>query len=202
MLKAFYFGLTIAAAIGPIALLIVNYSMTHGLRQGLRSALGAAGADFSYALVAFLAGHGAARVVEARRVFELTAGIGLVVFGAWMAVVALRRRVPVGPSAASGGHRVRPLSTTYFLTLINPLTLVAFLGLAPQLPLGGSSWGAAGLAGSLFAGSLVVQVLLALAGAGVGRSVARPEVIRTLNVASGIGIALFGIVGVGHGVGG
>ncbi len=202
MLKAFCFGLTIAVAIGPIALLIVNYSMTHGLRYGLRSALGAAGADFSYALVAFLAGHGAVRVVEARRFFEMAAGIGLVAFGAWLAVAALRRRVPVGPSTASGGKSVRPLLTTYLLTLINPLTLVAFLGLAPQLPLGESPWGAAGLAGSLFAGSLVVQILLALAGAGIGRSVARPEVIRTLNVASGIGIALFGIVGVGDVVGG
>jgi threonine/homoserine/homoserine lactone efflux protein len=202
MLKAFCFGMTIAAAIGPIALLIVNYSMAHGLRHGLRSALGAAGADFSYALVAFLAGHRAARLVEARWFLEVVAGIGLVLFGAWLAVVALRRRVPVGPSVAASGARVRPLLTTYMLTLINPLTLVAFLGLAPQLPLGGSSWNAAGLAGALFAGSLVVQSLLALAGAGLGRSVTRPEVIRTLNVASGIGIALFGIVGVGHVVGG
>jgi len=201
MLKAFFFGMTIAAAVGPIALLIVNYSLTHGLRQGLRSALGAAGADFSFALVAFLAGHGAARIVAARRFVEIAAGIGLVLFGTWLAAAALRRRVPVGPSVAGGGRCVRPLLATYVLTLINPLTIVAFLGLAPQLPLGQSAWTAAGLAASLFAGSLVVQILFALAGAGIGRSVARPEVIRTLNVASGTGIALFGIAGLSRVVG-
>jgi len=202
MLKAFVFGMTIAAAVGPIALLIVNYSLTHGLCQGLRSALGAAGADFSFALVAFLAGHGAARIVEARRFVEIAAGIGLVLFGTWLAVAALGRRMPVGPSVAAGdARRVRPLLATYVLTLINPLTIVAFLGLAPQLPLGQSAWMAGGLAASLFAGSLVVQILFALAGAGIGRSVARPEVIRTLNVASGAGIALFGIAGLSRVVG-
>ena len=201
MLKAFLFGATIAAAIGPIALLIVNYSLSHGLGQGLRSALGAAGADFSYALVAFLAGQGAARVIEAREFLEAAAAIVLILFGAWMATAALRRRVPVGPSAATGGKRIRPLLATYVLTLINPLTIVAFLGLAPQLPLGGSTWMTVALAASLFAGSLMVQILFALAGAGIGRSLARPGVIRTLNVASGIGIALFGIAGLGRVVG-
>jgi threonine/homoserine/homoserine lactone efflux protein len=56
MLTSFLFGITIAIAVGPITLLIVNNSINCGISNGIRSGAAAATADFTYALVAFLAG--------------------------------------------------------------------------------------------------------------------------------------------------
>ena len=43
--EAFVFGLFLAVAVGPIALLIVNYGIRFGLVAAIRSALGAATGD-------------------------------------------------------------------------------------------------------------------------------------------------------------
>jgi hypothetical protein len=51
-LHAFVFGVTLALAVGPIALLIIRYAAANGLRAGLASAGGAALADLTYATIA------------------------------------------------------------------------------------------------------------------------------------------------------
>lgn len=197
-LRAFAFGATVAIAIGPIALLIVNYGLTSGLRAAVESGLGAALADFTYGLVAFAAGHALAPALAARAGgIRLVASAVLVGFGIWMAVSALRRRraAAVGPAAARPWTRGGPLVATYLLTVVNPMTVIAFLGFAVQLPLGGSLARSAWYAACLFAGSLCIQLLLAAAGAGLGRIVADPRWTTAANVASGAGIAAFGIAG-------
>ena len=45
-LRALLFGATVAAAIGPIALLIIHNGMRYGLAAALASAAGVAAADF------------------------------------------------------------------------------------------------------------------------------------------------------------
>lgn len=55
-LKTLVFGATLAIAIGPIGLLIIDHAARGGLRMGLSSALGAASGDLTYALVALAAG--------------------------------------------------------------------------------------------------------------------------------------------------
>ena len=202
-LKAFAFGVTMAIAIGPIALLIVQTAMSRGLRAGAFAGLGAGLADLTYGLVAFFAGHALTPTLEAHAGAIRAAASGvLVAFGLWMVYGALRR--PNGAVAAGDpddGAPSRapaagsPLFTTYALTIVNPMTVIAFLGFAPQLPLAGSAWRAAAYAFCLFAGSVCVQLLLALGGAGLGRLVKDRRWIRALNAASGLGIAAFGIAG-------
>ena len=195
-LRAFAFGATIAIAIGPIALLIVNYGLTSGWRAAVESGLGAALADFTYGLVAFAAGHALAPALEAREGgIRLVASAVLVGFGVWMAVSAIRRRGTEARPAAGPRAPGGPLVATYLLTIVNPLTVIAFLGFAVQLPLGGSLVRSAWYAACLFAGSLCVQMLLAATGAGLGRVVADPRWVTAANVASGAGIAAFGVAG-------
>ena len=55
-LKSVAFGIAIAAAIGPIALLIVSHAASRGLLPGCFAGLGAALADLAYAWLAFSAG--------------------------------------------------------------------------------------------------------------------------------------------------
>ena len=61
-LHAFLFGVSLAIAIGPIALLIIHNGLNHGVSLAVRSGLGAATADLLYSIVAFIIG---ARVLEA-----------------------------------------------------------------------------------------------------------------------------------------
>ena len=56
MWKAFLFGAIVAAAIGPIALLIFEIGSRQGFAAGAYAGLGAALADCLFALAAFLAG--------------------------------------------------------------------------------------------------------------------------------------------------
>ena len=55
-LQSFLFGVTLAAAVGPIALLIVNYGISRGFRAAFAAGCGAAVADLLYAMLAFVAG--------------------------------------------------------------------------------------------------------------------------------------------------
>ena len=197
-LRAFLFGATIAAAIGPIALLVIHNGMRHGLRAALASAAGVASADFLYAVFAFAAGSGLAALLEReRRAFALIAGALLVAVGMWLAVGALR--APGG----GGGRDAAPrtgFGTTFLLTLSNPLTVVLFAAFSGQLALSANLPGALYFAAFIFAGSLPVQACYALFGAGVRRLAPDPRVMRALNLASGAGVALFGLYGIARAV--
>jgi arginine exporter protein ArgO len=194
ILKSLLFGFTIALAIGPIALLIVNYGVTRGFASAVRSGLGAGLADLTYATIAFVAGDLlVARLETHRAQFELSAALVLIGFGVYMLYAALRPRRMA--SSAESSKRGGELATTYVLTLLNPMTIVAFAGFAGQLPLAGSAARAILLAVAVFAGSVVVQFALGLAGAHLGRWLATPAALRALNVASGLGVMLFGLIG-------
>jgi len=193
-LKAFAFGATLAAAIGPIALLIIRISAVDGLGRGLRASLGAAVADLSFAIAAFAGGYALTSALESQR--ALLGAIGsavLVIFGLWMAAQALRSRDAARPSAK---HVLSaPFLQTYALTIVNPLGVILFMGLAVQFPAASSFAVIAFLCVCVFAGSLVVQVGLALGGSLLARVIKDPRWLAALNVVSGLGVAAFGVAG-------
>ena len=192
--KAFVLGLTVAAAIGPIALLIINTAAVDGLARGVRASLGAATADLLFAVVAFTGGYAVTTALESHRAqLSLLASGVLVAFGLWMVGRAVRpadaSRAPAGPALPA------PFLQTFVLTIVNPLGIIVFMGLAVQLPGRPSLIAAAGLCVCVFAGSLLVQLALALGGS-IVRGMARHGAwLRALNVLSGAGVAAFGVVG-------
>ena len=193
-LRAFLFGATIAAAVGPIALLIIHSGMRHGLRTALAAAAGVAAADFVYAVAAFAAGTGLAALLErGRQGFALAAGAVLVGVGLWLARSALSAQP--GEARAREPRRIG-FAATFLLTLANPLTIVLFAGFSGQLALSASLRHALYYAAFIFAGSLPVQVCYALLGALVRVAALDARAIRALNVASGAGVALFGLYGI------
>jgi threonine/homoserine/homoserine lactone efflux protein len=187
--------MTLAAAVGPVALLIVTYGLRRGGRAAVAAGLGAAFADLIYALLAFRIGSVLlATLVEHERALRAGAAIVLTAVGIGLIVRAAR------PAPDSAGARAlvdssRPLIATFLLTLVNPLTIVLFTTFAAQLPVG--NFGTIGVlfAASLFFGSLIVQMVFALGAATLGRSVSDPSWMRALNTAGGGAIAAFGIVG-------
>lgn len=192
-LRAFLFGATIAAAIGPIALLIIHNGVRHGAGPALAGAAGVAAADFVYAMAAFAAGSGlAALLAQEQRLFELAAGTVLIGIGAWLALGALRQKAV--PAPADGAHRIG-FGGTFLLTLANPLTIVLFAGFSGQLALSERWIDALYFAALIFAGSLPVQAGYALFGALLHRLAPDERFVRALNIASSFGIIAFGLYG-------
>lgn len=189
-IRAFLFGVTIAAPIGPIALLLVHTGLNHRTAAALRAALGVAVADLTYAFVALAMGAALTTVLSAHQAgLQIFSSLLLVALGVWLVGRALR-----APSATALEEQAPGVIKLYLLTLANPLTIVLFAAFAGQLH-------ADGLAAivvdalCLFAGSRAVQAAYAIAGALLQRWVTDAAAVRRFNVASSAGIALFGLYG-------
>jgi threonine/homoserine/homoserine lactone efflux protein len=194
VVQALLFGATLAIAIGPIALLIITVAANHGLRAGSACGAGAALADGTLAVVAYLAGAALLGLLAPYvRWLAALGGAVLLIVGLWLAARALRADAASAPPVPV---RVRehPLTTSFGLTLANPLTLVIFAGFAPQLAVARAPWLAVACGLATGFGSLLVQLILAAAGVMLGRLLSM-RARRWLSAASGVGIALFGVVG-------
>jgi threonine/homoserine/homoserine lactone efflux protein len=196
-LRALLFGMTIAAPVGPIALLLVHIGLNHRLRAALLAALGVAGADFTYAVIALTAGAALASALSAHRLaLQACSSLLLFALGVWLAHQALR-----APQRAEPLEKRAPgMGRLYLLTLANPLTIVLFVGFAGQLHASAATEIAVDSA-MLFAGSLMVQTAYAGFGAALQRWLTNARAVRIFNVASGVGIALFGLYGAARALG-
>jgi threonine/homoserine/homoserine lactone efflux protein len=192
MWQAFVFGALVAGAIGPIALLIFGTAARKGFAAGAVAGLGAALADFLYALAAFSIGALLLPMLEAHAgAIRAACALILVGLGASMLAGSLKRgRAPGPPRPAA--HAFLP---TFLLTIVNPMTLAMFAGLAPQLPVAGSLARAAGLALALAAGSAAVAFAIAGFGAALGRALPGEGARRAVTAAAALGILAFGIYG-------
>lgn len=190
--KAFAFGAVVAASIGPIALLIFAAAARHGFAAGSLAGLGAALADLIYAFAAFSIG---ALLLPLLAEYEPAIRAGGALLLAGLGVLMLLRltrdhNVEPAPAPVSGA-----MLPTFSLTIVNPMTLVVFAAIVPQLPIAGSIGNATGLAAALFAGSLIIQLAIAAAGAALGNSLPGRRWQRAINAAAAAGILAFGVYG-------
>ncbi|HEU5468560.1 MAG TPA: LysE family transporter [Steroidobacteraceae bacterium] len=192
MWKAFLFGVIVAGAIGPIALLIFGTAARRGFAAGAFAGLGAALADFLYALAAFSAGAVVLPyLADHEPAIRLGCALLLVALGAWMLLAQLRvSETPAAPIPAA-----RSFLPTFLLTAVNPMTLVMFAGVVPQLKFAGSLARAAALATALAAGSAAVSLVIAGCGVALGRAMPGERARRAVTAAAAVGILAFGIYG-------
>jgi threonine/homoserine/homoserine lactone efflux protein len=152
-------GFTIAAAVGPITLLVVRRTIDHGGTYGFASGLGVATADATYAAIAAFGLTAITSVLVANHaILALLGGIVIV----WLGIrIAMSR--PAGP--ASDGERpglVGAFASIYALTMTNPLTIVLYAGIFAGIGLAasGSFVDAAVLTVAVWAGSTLWWVVL------------------------------------------
>jgi len=151
-LKGLIIGFVIAAPVGPIGVLCARRTLMFGRRAGFFSGMGAATADAIYGFVAafgltlvsdFLIGH---------NVFLRLVGGSLLCFLGIRALVAkpsLKRDLPKTFTRFAGMY-----SSTFVLTLTNPMTIFSFAAVFAGV-------GLAGVKGSLLsAGVLILGVFL------------------------------------------
>lgn len=185
-------GFTIAAAVGPISLLVIRRTLAEGRTVGLVSGMGVATADGTYGAIAAFGLTALTDVlVDQRRILGIAGGVFLL----WLAWRTLRS---VPTTAATTDGRSRGLLGAYAsvlgLTLTNPMTILSFTALFVGLGVtGGDAAGAALLTAGVFAGSAAWWVVL-VGGLGIVRSRLTTSAMRRINVASGIAIGVFALV--------
>lgn len=198
LLESYVFGLLLGIAIGPIALLILNTALQHGARAGLACAAGATTADLLFAWPAFaLAQHIVPLVLRFEAALQAGAASVLLLFALHMLWQLYRKPPAQSAPPRNAGHYYRG---TLLLTLVNPLTVLAFASYATQIVATTSQLPASLLALAAAAGTGTVALALVLGAHAVRRVVTDPYWLRVLNGCSAVGILLFALRGLWHGL--
>lgn len=192
--KGILIGFSIAAPVGPIGILTIHRSLYVSSLAGLATGMGAASADAVYGCVAafgltfvsaFLLDWNA-WILRAGSLFLITLGI-----------LFLVRTPRPARGTGSRGFTTYPSAyfSSFFLTLTNPMTIMAFTAIFAGLGLGmtGESYLSAGiLVLGVFVGSSLWWVTLAF---GVGRFRERlgENLMKILNRAAGVILLFFGL---------
>jgi threonine/homoserine/homoserine lactone efflux protein len=190
-LRGFVLGFTIAAAVGPISLLVIRRTIAEGQRYGLVSGLGVATADATYAAIAAFGLTAVTDVlVNARQVLGLVGGIFLL----WLAWRTIRSApdeaaVVATPRRGYAGAYLSILG----LTMANPMTILSFGALFAGLGVTSGATGDAALVVlGVLLGSTAWWVVLTTAIA-LFRARITSAWIHRINVASGIVIGAFAV---------
>ncbi len=183
-------GLSVAAPVGPMALLCLRRSIRLGGGIGLATGFGVASAHALYSALAVAGVHGVQTALSDHAlVVQHVSGLLLIGLGVRMVV----RSRPNDPSD------LRPLSaraayaSAVALCLANPLTVVSLAGLlaGPHLTSGGPGEDTALLVGGVFVGSSLWWLFVTCAAALLAARL-NSRTVRWLNLTSGIGVAAMG----------
>jgi threonine/homoserine/homoserine lactone efflux protein len=192
--RGFILGFTIAAAVGPISLLVIRRTLAEGRVVGLASGLGVATADGAYgAIAAFGLGAITQMLVDARPILGLAGGLFLLLL-AWTTARATPHYPASAPSRRGG------LAGAYLsilgLTLTNPMTILSFGALFAGLGVtGDDTAGAAMITIGVLLGSSAWWVLLTTIVSAL-RTRVTTAWTRRINLASGLAIGAFAVVSI------
>ena len=193
-IRGLVIGFTIAAAVGPITLLVVRRTIDHGGIYGFASGLGVATADATYgAIAAFGLTAITSLLVSNHTLLGLIGGVVIVLLG-----IRIARSRPSGP--AVDGERpglAGAFASIYALTMTNPLTIVLYAGVFAGIGLvaGSSFVDAAVLTLAVWAGSTLWWVLLCSVVAWLRGRVSTAALLW-VNRVSGAALVLFGALAV------
>ena len=193
-LRGFVLGFTIAAAVGPISLLVIRRTLAEGRLYGLASGLGVATADATYgAIAAFGLGAITDILVNARQVLGLVGGVFLL----WMAWQTIRSTPSEAATVTNrrGGYAGAYLSILA-LTMANPMTILAFGALFAGLGVtSGATADAALVVLGVLLGSTAWWIVLTTV-VGTMRARVTPLWIHRINLVSGVIIGAFAILAI------
>ena len=191
LLKGVIIGFSIAAPVGPIAILCIRRSLAQGRRVGLATGLGAATADAVYGCIAGFGVTAISRFLVDQRLWLSAVG------GLFLCYLGIRTFVS-RPAEQAAEVRDRSLAAAYLstlaLTLTNPMTILSFVAIFAGLGLGASPNYAAAtaLVAGVFGGSALWWLLLSASVVSL-RLLATPNWMRAINRISGATILAFGL---------
>jgi threonine/homoserine/homoserine lactone efflux protein len=191
LMRGFMIGFSIAAPVGPIGVLCMRRTLAEGRASGLVSGLGAATADAIYGSVA---GFGLTFIsnflVSQQLWLHLVGGI----FLCYLGVRTLLAKPADQAASANGNGLLGAYTSTFFLTLTNPVTILLFAAIFAGLGLGGAngSYMSAGvLVFGVFLGSALWWLVLS-GGVGLFRNKFNARRLQWVNRISAVIITGFG----------
>ena len=130
--KGLILGLSIAAPVGPMALLCLRTTLAYGFAPGLMGGLGVAAGDAFYASIAAFGLQAAAVLLTGQSLWlGLLGGLYLV----WFGVATMRQPLPQTAAGEGARQGLRTFVTTFLLTLANPPTVMIFAAMFASLGL-------------------------------------------------------------------
>ena len=194
-LKALIIGFSIAMPVGPIGMLCIKNTLSHGFRIGIATGLGAALADSCYG---FMAGGGLAVLSN----FLLSNTVIIKIIGSlillYLGINEIKNsQAKINELKVKKSNFYKTIATTYFLTITNPMTILSFIGVFAVL--GGEGLNSTNISfiiGGIFCGSLAWWLTLA-GSVSIIRHKISTSAMSKIKISSGlilIGFALYAIL--------
>lgn len=185
-------GFAIAAPVGPIGVLCIRRTLTAGRAAGLVSGLGAATADACYGCIAGFGLTLVSNLLLSRQTgLQLLGGLFLLYLG-----LKTFFSLPTEHTAGVGGRGLLGAYTsTFLLTITNPMTIFAFMAIFAGLGLaqtGGTYRTAALVVAGVFSGSALWWLLLS-GGVSIFHARITPTQLLWINRIAGVVIIGFGL---------
>lgn len=192
-IKGIILGFSVAAPVGPIGILCIRRTLEYGRLSGFVSGLGAAFADMLYAVIAAFGLTFISNVLTAGQDWlQLAGGVFLLYLG-WKTFIAKPRENLNQPVHKS---LLNDFFSVFFLTVTNPMTILAFLGVFAALGFTTSSGNyleASTLVLGVFLGSAAWWLMLS-EGVTLFRRKVTGQVMQWINRISGSLIFGFGVM--------
>ncbi|MFZ5643583.1 MAG: LysE family translocator [Bacillota bacterium] len=192
-IKGLIIGFSIAAPVGPIGILCIRLTLSEGRARGLVCGLGAATADAIYGSIAgFGLTAASAFLVNYNSYLSAIGGLFLLYLG-FKTIMAppSQNQAPAGRGGLAGTY-----ASTFFLTLVNPMTILSFAAVFAGLGIGSGvkeHLAAAQLISGVFTGSALWWFFLSGA-VGLFRERITPPGLKWINIISGAVLLIFGVV--------
>lgn len=188
--QALLIGLSIAAPVGPIGLLVIQRTLQHGRAIGLATGFGAAAADALYGAVG---AFGVSSLIQWLQGVRVPLALGGGAFMLWLAWRTWRAAPPERAAALTDARGLAgAFAGTFLLTLSNPATIFSFIAIFGSLGARGpvaSPWPM--IAGVLVGSALWWLFLCAVVGRLRARFDARWQ--RRVNQVSALLLAAFAL---------
>lgn len=193
--KSLLLGLAVAAPLGPIGALCVNRTLEHGLWAGVAGGLGTALADAVYAALAAI---GFAAFAAALAVVDVPLRLVGGAFLAWLGWKSLSPAPVRAAAEARASDLAGTAAATFFLTITNPMTILAFAAMFAGLGLADSPHPADALVVvvGVFLGSLLWWFILS-GGVALARTRLPDSLSRWVSRISGVILLAFAAFAIG-----
>lgn len=196
LLKGILLGFSIAAPVGPIGVLCIRRTLTDGRAAGLVSGLGAASADAFYGCIAAFGLTFISDLLISQQLWlKLVGGA----FLCYLGIRTLLTKPAQEAASAQGTGLLGAYTSTLFLTLTNPMTILSFVAIFAGLGIASTRAdyaSAALLVLGVFLGSALWWLLLS-GGVGLLRNRFNAQAMTWVNRISGTVILAFGIWALG-----
>lgn len=186
-------GFAVAVPVGPIGILCIRRTLTDGRAAGLATGFGAASADAVYGVIAAVGLVLSGILISHADTLRIGGGSLIVLLGL-LSIWKFLQNKPQKAAKSNAKGLLAAFITTFALTLANPMTILAFVGLIAGLGAGAENTQSAPylLVAGVFVGSamwwlFLVQVAL------LAKTRLTPAITRWLDVVSGAVLVIWGL---------